>query len=281
MNRLELSTKPQKVSNSRLTTWLACKEQYAAKYLHDPRLPETVHKKTTLGSVIHSILECLMDTSSVVEREVYAKYSIENGTLHPTMARLYRMLIRKYGISGDEDIRELGETLLLKTFCHGFCEHKKIIDIERGFEIPVSPNVSITGFIDRVQEIDENTIELEDYKSGRPYSPNDCESSTQPFFYLIAAKTLYPKHKNVIFTFHFLSNKKSYTISPKTQQELKNFKGFIVSQGMAMKVFDASMKKPTRSWICKFCSFKSPQLDYNYSGCSAFYDAEGQSIYGG
>jgi hypothetical protein len=102
------------------------------------------------------------------------------------------------------------------------------VDIEKWFSIPfigkeyiVDKNAdgtpryfSIRGFIDRVDKINDDTVEIIDYKTGsracweskdrHKKGPDDLMEDIQPRLYHLAAKSIYPWAKNVIVTFIYI-----------------------------------------------------------------------------
>jgi hypothetical protein len=173
----------------------------------------------------------------------------------------------------------LGRKLLKNAFAKGYDSISRVISVECAFDIKITENVSIKGFIDKVTEIDENTIELTDYKSGAPFSIEACQSEYQPYFYKIAAKTLFPQYKNHIFSFHFLKNKKTITVDI-TNKDLKKFRKYIIEKGMEMLKLTEETATHNRSWKCeRFCKAKDPNFELGYMGCPAFYSKSGEYLY--
>lgn len=273
------------ISASRLSTWLSCKWQYYCKY--NLKLPDVSNPKTLLGSCIHEVLELISCPSKQEKRKKYIIFSVQSKELHSVIIRLFNRLFKRYAITevvgkGDKELnlRELGLKLLVDAFCRGYDVDLKVLDVEKKFDIQVSENISIKGFIDKVCELSEDTLELVDYKSGVPYSVDKCnEEEFQPFLYKIAVKTLYPKYKYSLFNFHFLKNKKTVSVL-KTDEQLDEFLKFSITQGILMLKLTEKDATCTKSFKCNtMCSFKEPNQALGYSGCPAFYDKNGESIY--
>lgn len=263
------------VSPSRLKTFLDCQWAYVGKYIF--LLPDAPGPKTRLGSAIHELFETLSEPSKQVKRLRYVHFSHNKIGLEPAILRFLKKLYKRWDIP--EELRTLGEKLVYDAFTKGYDATSKVLAVEKRFEIKVSNNIYIKGFIDKVVEVDKDTIELIDYKSGVPFNAEKCDAEFQPFFYKIAAKVLYPQYKTHLFSFHFLKNRKTITVD-KTELELKGFLKFIISQGIAMLNISEKNAKPTRSFKCMvMCNARVPNPEKNYMGCPAFYDKNGKSLF--
>jgi hypothetical protein len=84
----------------------------------------------------------------------------------------------------------------------------KVIDAEKKFTIQLADDVTITGYIDLVCEVDEETIEIRDWKTGK-WMPtyDECLIDPQLRIYDYAASILYPQYKCRILTFDYIRNK--------------------------------------------------------------------------
>lgn len=116
------------------------------------------------------------------------------------------------------------------------------------------------GFIDLVHEIDHDTIEIVDWKTGKrnafytqePIDEMVLMREIQPRLYHLAAYFLYPKYKNILITFYYTNDGGPITIA-------------LSHDDLAVTIatlhrFMTTVKKDTllrrnRSWKCKMCSF--------------------------
>jgi hypothetical protein len=109
-----------------------------------------------------------------------------------------------------------------------FVDDKKIIATEDKFQIEFDATdgttVMLNGLIDIVLELDEDTMEIIDYKTGRfKMSYNAAEQDIQLRLYYLACRRKYPQYKNHMVTVMYL-NEKIKTITPafgeKTEEDL-------------------------------------------------------------
>lgn len=79
------------------------------------------------------------------------------------------------------------------------------IETEKEFNIYLNDKVKLTGKIDTIFEIDENTIEIVDYKTGNKTKKYDeLLKDLQAKFYFLAASHLFPEKKYCLLTFDYL-----------------------------------------------------------------------------
>lgn len=105
--------------------------------------------------------------------------------------------------------------------------NKKILDTERGFKILVDDGagtqIPVTGFIDLVVELDEESIEINDYKTGKwVQSYKECLEDPQLLYYHLAARELYPNKKHVFITLWYLQRRMmTFAFTPEDDERTK------------------------------------------------------------
>jgi hypothetical protein len=147
----------------------------------------------------------------------------------------------------------------------------KIVDAEQWFAVELpgpeweirdggeTKQIRVRGYIDLVHEIDGDTIEIVDYKSGTRSSPFDktemdfygLTQKLQARFYFMAARALYPQYKNVILTFYYTQD------GPTTIGLSDEDIPFILSQlyEIFQQIKKDSLIRRSRSWKCKLCPY--------------------------
>jgi hypothetical protein len=130
----------------------------------------------------------------------------------------------------------------------------KLKDIDKYF--------TLRGRIDRVDQIDEETIEVVDYKTGsrvcwnsddrHKKTPEDLFKDIQPKMYHLASKHLYPWAKNCLVTFIYITDGGPVTV-PFIDEDLLETKEIIKRR---LKTIQANIN-PERNlgWKCKLCTF--------------------------
>ena len=120
---------------------------------------------------------------------------------------------------------------------------------------------AVRGYIDLVHEIDAETIEIVDWKTGvrkdfysqEPIDEEVLSRLVQPRLYHLAAYFLYPKYKNIILTFYYTNDGGPVTISL-SQDDLTMTIAMLYK--FLTTVRSDTLVQRNRSWKCKMCSFE-------------------------
>jgi hypothetical protein len=172
----------------------------------------------------------------------------------------------------------------LKKVCQGIIDlvnseytpiKNNTISAEVAFDMPIKdprlvlsqPNeepryLRVRGRIDRVDQINDDTIEIIDYKTGsrvdwnssdkKKKEPSDLHKDIQPRMYHLSTKQLYPWAKNVLVTFIYLADGGPITM-PFCDNDIDTTVNMIQSQYMRIKNDDNPQR--INNWKCKMCSF--------------------------
>jgi len=144
-------------------------------------------------------------------------------------------------------------------------KRRKIIDTERAFRCKIDDGtggeITINGVIDLICEVDKETIEIEDYKTGN-FTQNPLESrrDMQFLIYHMAAREQYPQYKWIFVTVHWLKRRSgrspTFCFSDKDVQETK--RKLIVdyhnirNNEFPLRRCDRSNGKVEFDYVCKY-----------------------------
>jgi len=186
--------KNQHLSYSRLSRFETCPLSYRLHYIEkqqaEPGLP------LRFGKTIHAVLERLI--KEVVDDE-------RTGTLSEERAiELYREAWGAEQLTGMDVFAE-GLAILRRFIAEqGVVDHRDVLAIEKEFRLPVGP-FEVLGFIDRVDWIDDETVEVIDYKTNHQlFARDEVDTSLQMSLYHVAAQRLWPWAKKIKLTFWML-----------------------------------------------------------------------------
>jgi hypothetical protein len=154
----------------------------------------------------------------------------------------------------------------------------KVIDSERwfAFEMPGDEwkcldaegkehQFTPRGFIDLVHEIDKDTIEIVDWKTGKreefytqiPIDETVLMREIQPRLYHLAAYFLYPKYKNILITFYYTNSGGPITIT-------LSHDDLVITVAYLYQFFNAirqdTLIQRNRHWTCRMCSFNKNDI---------------------
>lgn len=130
--------------------------------------------------------------------------------------------------------------------------NRKIIGTEVYFKDDLGDGLIVNGYIDMVTEIDKDTIEIIDFKTGnRAKSYNEMRKDPQARTYSLVAHKMWPQYKYVQMTLYFLRKRTVTCIFTKEDDELT-----LKSLQRAWHNIrtNENPSRPHRSmWLCNFC----------------------------
>lgn len=150
----------------------------------------------------------------------------------------------------------------------------KVIDSEKWFAIEMPGEewkcldqegnyhqFAVRGFIDLVHEIDTETIEIVDWKTGsrsdlatkQPIDEAKLIRNVQPRLYHLAAFFLYPQYKNILITFYYATDGGPITIAL-SQDDLTMTIAALYRFFITIK--NDTLIRRNRHWTCRMCPFE-------------------------
>jgi len=146
-----------------------------------------------------------------------------------------------------------------------------VLDIEKWFEIELPGEewqcqdqdgnlhqFTVRGLIDAVNEIDKDTLEIIDWKTGNrkdfyTQTPIDEEALTrevQPRLYHLAAYFMYPRYKNILITFYYANDGGPITISLSQDDIAVTIASLY---GFFSTISKDTLIRRNRRWTCRMC----------------------------
>lgn len=264
-------------SASRLNVWMDCPFRYFLQYhLKLPELrQETIH--TRKGNAVHETLEKYVKGEKDYEKllkEYYAEtklWTLDNrnerrGFPHPVAKDCDECPYAIFSANGiicsianrnvsefdgcprpnfEDDLRLTTQTITKPNSVL----NRKIIGAEVDFEKEYE-GFKIRGFMDLVTEVDEETMEVRDYKTGT-YTKKTSEAfkDLQMRIYSLVAKELFPQYKYVLMTLDYLRKQPVTVIfGPDDDEKTRSF------LNEAYKKISESVNPPRKkSFKCSWC----------------------------
>lgn len=265
------------LSASRLNVFVDCPFRYFLQYhLSLPELrQDTIH--TLKGNAVHETLEKYVKGSKDYEKELKEYYSNtklweldtrkpRRGFPHPVEKNCDECPYAIYSANGvicsvakrnvaefegcpkpnyEDDLR------LITTTIHkeNSVLNRKIIGAEVEFEKEYD-GFKVRGFMDLVTEIDEETLEVRDYKSGTYTKKTDeAFKDLQMRIYSLVAKEMFPQYKYVLMTLDYL-RKQPVTVvfGPEDDEKTREF-----LQDAYKKITEAKNPPRKKSFKCNWC----------------------------
>lgn len=269
-----------KASASAINLYDHCSFAYFLRYIVG--MDSTTGKAALQGSIVHKTIEWIAKLSRRHRANVDSMWLLDRAWDKLTSEHKY-IDIRKTTTRIDKDTGQLKEAADFKK-CRQAIENilsdkfynpynLNIIDIEKWFaiEMPgkdwecidkndVINQFTIRGFIDVVNKIDDDTIEIIDWKTGNRksfYTQEDIDeyvlmNEVQPRLYHLAAYFLYPQYKNILITFYYANEDGPVTITL-SEDDLTNTIAFL--NKFLKTVNRDTLLQRNKTWKCKMCSF--------------------------
>ncbi len=250
-------------SASRNETYLNCTALYAAKYIH--RIPDTGNDGSRRGSVCHDVLELLLKPR---HKDLYlAAIKHQTCTEVPVLQRYIKLLARKHGLTGDENL-EMVDTFILVALMNQFFGPPGTVETfgEKEFTLEVDEDgkrYNTRGYIDKtfiVRDKSGEWLDTVDYKgSAKVFDSDKLDDNTQAKMYQLALKRLYPHISRRQFRFLFLRfPKKAWQQSPSlTDDQLEGFEYLLTDMQERLEGFteenaldNVAAHDQDRLWMC-------------------------------
>lgn len=206
------------LSASKISTFLSC--SYKAYSIYLKHFPRSSGDGAKLGTIIHTILECLVAKN---RRDLTSEFTKSNDIRRvPSLFRLASILLKKVRLYSDSSLDKLN--LFLSTAIKNdlFCEGALEVITEKEFNIKTD-RFHVRGFIDQLA-LYKDKIKIVDVKSAKSKPPgfnSDDYFNLQGLIYEWVARREY--NLPVEVEFKYLKFKKACTVkSPPSSPELLN-----------------------------------------------------------
>ena len=231
------------LSFSRLSRFETCPLSYRLHYL-DKHAPESV-LALQFGKVIHAVVERLVREAVDDER---------SGPLSEERAlTLFREAWTAEGLTGVDVFQEGIDILRGFVRDQGALEHRDVLAVEKEFRLRVGP-FTVLGYIDRIDCIDDETIEIIDYKTNRQlFSRDEVDTALQLSLYHAAAQRLWPWAKKVKLTFWMLRHGVRQETS-RTPEQIQAALAYVETLGRQTET--ATEFPPRLNSNCSYCDHR-------------------------
>lgn len=256
-----------KLSATRINSFLSCKQKYWFSYYD--KLPKLSNPSFKLGLAVHESLELAgniwmqkekfskADTAKIMEKydEVSIREGIEEYNIHEEGKDLVRKRLKNF---------IAGQKVLALEIKFGFWGP------DGGKNVVTDLGVPLIGAIDKVEEYDEDTVLIVDYKTSKTApTSSQMASDIQLSMYDLVARKLFPQYKRIVLSLDLLKSDLLYTYRTDEQrEEFERYLKAVYDQMLALKVEDV---KASLNMFCPWCDFK----DY----CSTYQKACKKSDY--
>ncbi len=237
-----------KLSATRINTFLRCKLKYWLNYYE--HLPKVSNPSFLLGRAVHESLE--------LAGQIWMEKGMFDDEDKKRILDLYEKVSVQEGIE-DMLIHEEGKRLVNNRL-NNFDLGKGIISLEYEFgqkdnDIVTEDGVHLVGAMDKVIEVDEDTLLVVDYKTSKTApTPDQLRSDPQLSIYDVAASIRWPNYKRIILCLDLLKSDILYTY--RTLEERRAFKQYLKILHDEMDKLKKKDAKANLNMFCPWCDFK-------------------------
>jgi putative RecB family exonuclease len=231
------------LSFSRLSRFEECARSFEAHYI----LGETAEASDALrfGSLLHAVLDVL-----------YSRAKGAGGEFRLTAAlatEAFTAAWPKSGLTGQEHFVEGLRILHEYVRQHALVDGAAILGVEQEFSVRVGDH-DVRGFIDRIDRLGDDAIEVVDYKSNRVvFTREEVDSSLQLGIYHLAARELFPRAREVRLSFHLLRHG-IRLVTNRTDEQVATLREYITT--LARQIAEAMSFPPRLGPHCPSCDHR-------------------------
>lgn len=264
-----------------------CAAQYFAEYVLGIRGPSG--QKAVKGTVMHKALEILamikkaqQDNIAQIDDDIVGKINVDKYNLNTIIEKVYKYYStaeshHKWSVKDYKDCHAWVMKAITEYDAKFDPRNQDIVQPEQHFDIAINKpwakysydtskgrlegTLAIKGTIDLITKVDDNTLEIIDYKSGKRLDWATGEEKTlaklqddpQLRIYHYAISSLYPQYEHIICTIYFINDGGPFSICydksdlPQTENMLRK-KFELIKQ--------TQIPKLNKTWKCtKLCHF--------------------------
>ncbi|MCU0686197.1 MAG: PD-(D/E)XK nuclease family protein [Polyangiaceae bacterium] len=232
------------LSYSRLAKWEQC--PLAFRFAYVDRLPGEPALPLRFGRVVHAALERLV-------RDVVAEE--RTGRLDEARAlEAYRAAWDEEGLVGAALFAEGHALVRAFVRSEGAVDHRDVLAVEQEFRLPVG-RFELLGYLDRVDRVGDDAVEVIDYKTNRAlFEGDELASSLQMSLYALAARALWPWAREVRLTFVMLRHGPLRQHTTRTTADLEAVLAYAEVLGEAIE--RATEHPPRLGPNCAYCDYR-------------------------
>ncbi len=229
------------LSKSSVETFAQCQLKFSNRYIKKVNgIQKLADRQSAMfGTLIHTVLERYFADKSA---DLLSLYKEEYKNSEVNSHELF--------ITGEQ---------MIKDYARDSDGGNKILAMEQDFKLFLDNGVPVKGFIDRIDELSPEEIEIIDYKTGysMPLTEKQLSFDLQLSIYTMAIKQLYPQYKKIKASLYYLHyGKVSVYISNENLESTKSYLSIVYDRMTKASELGEDLK-PTVNSYCSFCDYKA------------------------
>lgn len=240
----------KKISYSEVNDYEGCPKKYRYKYVL--KIPVPLTHNATFGSAVHATLN---DFYKLVKA---SNDGFEGFLEKPSLEDLFRLYEKNWRSDGyesrkhEEDKKKEGYEMLEKFFNEMHTGDERVLELEKRFKFKVD-DVLVSGAVDRIDLLEDDGVELIDYKTGRSKKQKEVDVDIQLVIYGIFAKEVMG-YENVKASLMFLGEgiKMSTEIDEGKMEDVKK-----KVKDVAGLIAGCNFEAKPSYFGCRYCDYRS------------------------
>jgi hypothetical protein len=222
--------------------------QLKTVFRYDRDIPRVMNDHARIGVAVHEALEQFT-------RRMMSKQSFPDQSDYEFAVTTFMNKATEEGLTNME-FYEDGKTMIIE-WIDRYDPSENVLEVEHFFKINTPDDIPIVGAIDKVRIINEDTIEIVDYKTSRTaLSTWQLKDDIQLSMYDLAASIVWPQYSNRILTLEYPRIDKSVS-SYRTKEQQATFRQFLVSVWKQMNAVVDEETKGRINNLCGWCDYSS------------------------
>lgn len=241
----------RELSASSIKTYLQCLLKYYFHY-EDKKPREGKTNPLAFGIAVHEALEEL--------------YNIVSETKEAPSPEVYKRVLEVYMRSAaengltDMEVLQEGRDTVISRMDH-IDPEEKVLGRELEFHLKTPSGTPFTGSIDRLIELDEETVVVIDYKTSRmALNQDEADTDIQMSMYDYAVSVLYPQYKTIILALDY--TRLGEVVTHRTPEQRRLFVEFLDAIYYNICNTPGDKVQPNLNSLCGYCAYKNWCPDY-------------------
>lgn len=239
------------LSASSIKTYLQCVLKYY--YNYEDKKPRTGKSDPlAFGIAIHEALEYL-------HTKVGETGEAPSAQMYEDVIGVFMDVATNCGLQ-DMDTYQEGRDMLMSRM-DAIDPEEKVIGLELKFKLKTPKGTPYLGSIDKLIELDPETVVIIDYKTSRmALTQTEADTDIQLSMYDLAVHTMFPQYKTIVCIFEYL--RLSDVITHRTVEQRTTFVDFLDTVYSQICAYEKEDVKAALNTFCPWCDFKAYCPDY-------------------
>ena len=226
--------------------FLQCKLKTVFRY--DREIPRVMNDHARVGIGVHEALEQFT-------RRMMSKKSFPDQSDYEFAVTTFMNKATDIGLTKME-FYEDGKAMITE-WIDRFDPSERVLEVEHFFTVDTPDGIPIVGAMDKVRIINDDTIEIVDYKTSRQALTSwQLKDDIQLSMYDLAASIVWPQYSNRILTLEYPRIDKSVS-SYRTADQQDTFRRFLVATWKQMNEIVDEEQTGRINNLCGWCDYSS------------------------